>query len=182
MLEFTRGVVLSREQSKHRDGRRKQGRVRAIGALGSAALLLACGLVGILTWNASDRVLHPPRVSYAGLIRRYRTLASQAVTFHGAGGALISGRFFPGRTRATIILSHGYGATQEQMLPWASFLHQAGFSVLTYDMRGVGTAAAPSPLVRWNNATWSRRWTTWCRGPTLTRTGSRPSVSPWAVR
>ncbi len=144
--EDTMGIALSKGQPKHQGGRRKHGRPRAIGALASTAILLACGLVAILTWNASDHVLHPPHVSYAGLLRRYRTLASQAVTFHGAGGALISGRFFPGRTRATIILSHGYGATQEQMLPWASFLHRAGFSVLTYDMRGVGHSSGSITL------------------------------------
>ncbi len=52
--------------------------------------------------------------------------------------ARIAAEFFPGERRATIILSHGYGDHQEQMLPYADFLHKRGFSVLTYDMRNRG--------------------------------------------
>jgi dipeptidyl aminopeptidase/acylaminoacyl peptidase len=98
------------------------------------------------TWKDSDRVLHPSQASFAGLVRRYGALTSEAISLHGAGGARISGHFFPGRTRATVILSHGYGASQEQMLPWANFLHRAGFSVLTYDMRGVGHSSGSITL------------------------------------
>lgn len=38
----------------------------------------------------------------------------------------------------TIVLSHGYGDNRLQMLPWVEFLHQHGYSALTYDMRDRG--------------------------------------------
>ncbi|MGH2345987.1 MAG: alpha/beta hydrolase [Chloroflexota bacterium] len=109
-----------------------------VALFGGGCVVLVCGVLAILGWVASDRVLHPSAMSSAGLISPYRSLSSESVTFHGATGTILSGRFFPGRLHAAIVLSHGYGATQEQMLPRASFLHQAGFSVFTYDMRGSG--------------------------------------------
>ena len=102
---------------------------------------LACGMLGLLGWVASGQVLHPTSAPDAGLPSHYPTLKPQNVTVAGTNGTLLAGRFFPGRTTATIILSHGYGATQDQMLPWANFLHQAGFSVFTYDMRGCGQSS-----------------------------------------
>jgi alpha-beta hydrolase superfamily lysophospholipase len=48
------------------------------------------------------------------------------------------GRIFPGRERATVVLSHGYGGDQDEMLPVASTLHAAGLTVVTYDERGRG--------------------------------------------
>ena len=100
--------------------------------------VLACALLALLAWRASEQVLHPPAASYAALVSRYSALRGVHVSFRSATGITIVGRFFPGRTRATIIISHGFGAQQEQMLPWVSFLHRAGFSAFTYDMRGRG--------------------------------------------
>jgi pimeloyl-ACP methyl ester carboxylesterase len=123
------------------NGRPARRTVVFVALFGTGFVALACVAFAILGWVASDRVLHPPAASSAGLINPYRTLSSEIVTFHGATGTVLSGRFFPGRVQATIVLSHGYGADQEQMLPWASFLHQAGFSVFTYDMRGSGKSS-----------------------------------------
>lgn len=116
--------------------------LRAAGGLG--LVILVCIPFGILVWRDSEQVLHPPAVSYAALMSRYRTLHGDDVSFRSGTGVTIFGRFFPGRTHATIILSHGYGAQQEQMLPWVNFLHQAGFSVFTYDMRGRGRSGGIS--------------------------------------
>lgn len=127
--------VLSRSTSGHPRSLRRI--VAIIVTCGVALIVLCCAILGLLVWRASEQALHPLVTSYPGL-SHYPALKAQGVTFRGATGTTISGRFFPGRSRATIILSHGYGADQDQMLPWASFLHKAGFSVFTYDMRGYG--------------------------------------------
>jgi len=54
---------------------------------------------------------------------------------------LQTGRFFAGSNGATIVLSHGYGGTQDELLPVVDFLARAGFSVLTYDLRGCGRSS-----------------------------------------
>ncbi|GAC1397976.1 MAG: alpha/beta hydrolase [Chloroflexota bacterium] len=100
-------------------------------------LLYLCALIG-LGWRASDQLIHPPEAAHKWNLHDYPRLTSESITFRSKTGTLIAGSFFPGKRRATVILSHGYGGNQGAMLPWANFLHRAGFSVVTYDMRGSG--------------------------------------------
>ncbi len=65
-------------------------------------------------------------------------LSAEEVKVKSRTGVVLAGRFFRGRTKATIVLSHGYGGNQDEMLPTASALHDAGFNVFTYDLRGCG--------------------------------------------
>ncbi len=61
-------------------------------------------------------------------------------------GIHLKGWFIPGpgefrtetRKAPTIILTHGWGRSAQQMLPCACFLHQAGFHLILYDVRGHG--------------------------------------------
>jgi dipeptidyl aminopeptidase/acylaminoacyl peptidase len=41
-----------------------------------------------------------------------------------------------------VVLLHGYGGTQDEVLPLANQLHEAGFSVFSYDQRGCGASTA----------------------------------------
>lgn len=104
------------------------------------AVVVICAVVilGIVAWIGSERAIHPAAPHYSWSLATYPQLHPQAVGFTGADGVHIAGRFFPGRSHATIVLSHGFGQDEEQMLPWAAFLHDAGYSVLTYDMRARG--------------------------------------------
>lgn len=101
-------------------------------------LVLAIVVLGGVGWVGSERAIHPSAVTYPWRLGDYSTLHPLAVTFISRTHTRIAGRFFPGRSHATIVLSHGYGDNQNQMLPWAAFLNQAGFSVFTYDMRDRG--------------------------------------------
>ncbi|MFQ6113240.1 MAG: alpha/beta hydrolase [bacterium] len=42
------------------------------------------------------------------------------------------------RKAPTIVLTHGWGRSAQQMLPYAQFLHKAGFHLILYDVRGHG--------------------------------------------
>ncbi len=111
-------------------------------ALTLVALLVALAVVvlGGVGWVGSERALHPKPATYAWSLADYPNLKPEPVTVASPTGATLAGRFFPGRSRATIVLSHGYGDNQDQMLPWADFLNRAGFSVFTYDMRDRGAS------------------------------------------
>ena len=37
-----------------------------------------------------------------------------------------------------VILVHGFKSSREEMLPWARFIHEAGYNVLLFDTRGCG--------------------------------------------
>ena len=105
-------------------------------ALAGFVMLLIIGLLGV-GWVGSERAIHPARAHYPGPAE-FPDLHPQPITFDSRTHTRIAAEFFPGEKHATIVLSHGYGDNQAQMLPYAQFLHNDGFSVLTYDMRNRG--------------------------------------------
>lgn len=103
----------------------------ALAAAGFAAATLAYAYVAT----------HPPR-------RRFtRTPADvdvefEEVTFRSQDGLKLSGWFlpapFPAETQGVVVLCHGYPQNRLEMLPYAQFLHEAGFAALVFDFRALG--------------------------------------------
>lgn len=119
-----------------RSPRRRRRRLMA--ALVAILLLATLGALGGVGWVGSERALHQPPKSFPWHLADYPNLRPETVTLPSPTGITIAGTFFPGASRATIILSHGYGNDQREVLPLADFLQRAGFSVFTYDMRARG--------------------------------------------
>ena len=109
-------------------------------ALIMVALLLAVAVavLGGVGWVGSERAIHQPDKEYRWRVADYPNLRAERVTLPSRTGITLAGTFFPGRSRATIVVSHGYGNDQEEVLPFAAFLQRAGYSVFTYDMRHRG--------------------------------------------
>lgn len=103
-------------------------------------MLAVCAILIVLAWRAASGGMDFPPAHYAWSLSSYPALARsmRPMTIHSQTGVTLVGRFFPGRTRATVVLSHGYGGDQGEMLPTANSLHAAGFTVVTYDERGRG--------------------------------------------
>lgn len=60
------------------------------------------------------------------------------VTF-GPADARLEGWLVRGTAGApAVVLGHGFKASREEMLPWARFLHDAGYNVLLFDSRACG--------------------------------------------
>ncbi|MGZ4664038.1 MAG: alpha/beta hydrolase [Frankiaceae bacterium] len=106
--------------------------------VGSGVILAAAASLALLTWVSSNRAIHPGTEEYPWSLRDYPELRPQEVNVPSSTGVNIAGRFFPGRRPETVVLSHGYGGSQDEMLPVAAFLHSAGLNVFTYDLRGSG--------------------------------------------
>ena len=102
-----------------------------------AIVLVAGALVG-LGWEASGRAIHPGCGTYEWTARDFPALEAEEVVVESSTGARLAGRFFHGREDATIVLLHGYGGNQDELLPLADQLHDAGYSIFTYDQRGCG--------------------------------------------
>jgi fermentation-respiration switch protein FrsA (DUF1100 family) len=94
--------------------------------------------MGAVCWSASEKAIHPRLHGYDWSLSTYPDLAPREVHFRTRDGVVLEGRVFSGVKPGMIMLSHGYGDTQDQMLPIAHFLHEAGFSVFTYNMRSRG--------------------------------------------
>jgi fermentation-respiration switch protein FrsA (DUF1100 family) len=67
--------------------------------------------------------------------RHYPDLCPEHIQVRSADNIFLDGRFFHGDRPSLIILASGYGDTQDQMLPIAKFLHDAGFGDLTFNSR-----------------------------------------------
>ena len=135
----TREVREGAPRPAARRARTRGATLRRIGKIVLAlVVLLAVAVVGGVGWIGSERAIHRAPNNYSWGLNDYPNLKPEPVTIASRTGTRIAGRFFPGRSRTTIILSPGYGDRQEQMLPWADFLSRAGYSVFTYDMRARG--------------------------------------------
>jgi dipeptidyl aminopeptidase/acylaminoacyl peptidase len=107
-------------------------------AIGVGAVLAVCLIAVVLAWRASSVLMNPPLVPYSWSLATYPALkaSEQPLTIHSSTGVTLTGRFFRGTEGATVVLSHGYGGDQDEMLPVANALHAAGFNVVTYNERG----------------------------------------------
>jgi pimeloyl-ACP methyl ester carboxylesterase len=67
-----------------------------------------------------------------------------------SGRVMLNGWFIPAKMSPaecpTIILSHGWGHNGGRMLFMARMLHEAGFGVFLYDVRGHGMSASDGPI------------------------------------
>lgn len=106
------------------------------GAIGSM-MTLGVAAASVAAWIWAGRMADP-RPSDTFHLADYPALKFEPVTFVSRTGVTLSGRFFPGNGGATVVLTHGYGGSQDEMLPVADLLTHAGFGVLTYDSRGMG--------------------------------------------
>ena len=121
--------------ARSRPGKSRFKSVVRIAAIGFVPALMA--LLGRIGWIGSERAIHPAASHYAALAE-YPDLHPNEIRFQSRTRVAIAALFFPGARHAAIVLSHGYGDNQAQMLPFAEFLHRAGYSVFTYDMRNRG--------------------------------------------
>jgi uncharacterized protein len=98
-------------------------------------LLLSLVCLATIGWIGSERALHPDYHHYDWSLATYPDLHPEHIQVQAADKIVLDGRFFHGARPALVILASGYGDSQDQMLPIAEFLYDAGFSVLTFDSR-----------------------------------------------
>lgn len=128
-----------------RRGSRRRVILWALGLCATLVAVVCAGLV-VFAWQAATTNMELPPAHYAWNLQSYPALARVAspLTIHSRTGVTLVGRFFRGRSEATIVLSHGYGGSQDEMLPVANMLHAAGFTVVTYNERGRGGSGGQS--------------------------------------
>ncbi len=106
--------------------------------LSAIVVALASAAFFGIGWTASERAIHPAAAHYPKALADFPDLHPLPVSFESRTQIRIAAWFLPGERRATVVLSHGYGDNQVQMLPYADFLVRQGFTILTYDMRNRG--------------------------------------------
>src|SRR5947209_11173931 len=122
----------ARSLAKKRGGLRVSKLRRIVAVLCALVLVLPVAAVGTVGWIGSERAIHPHAVTYTWRLTDYPNLRPQNVTFISRTGIKIAARFFPGRSHATVILSHRHGDNQNHLLPWADVLTKAAHPALPY--------------------------------------------------
>ncbi|HKQ80091.1 MAG TPA: alpha/beta fold hydrolase [Blastocatellia bacterium] len=87
-------------------------------------------------WGAGSFLSHSVNRS-VGALPRY--LEGRHVEFESGSGSKLSGWLIPGHNGAgSVVLMHGFRGDRRQMLGRATFLNQAGYSVLLFDFQAHG--------------------------------------------
>lgn len=107
---------------------------------GAVLVFLSLLVLGGIGWVGSERALHPGYYHYKWTLASFPDLHPENIEIQSATGVTLRGRFFPSTGRSLVVLASGYGDTQDQMLPFAEFLHKAGFNSLTFNMRARATS------------------------------------------
>jgi fermentation-respiration switch protein FrsA (DUF1100 family) len=103
-----------------------------------ALLGLAVVFIAIVGWIGSERALRPAYGHYDQKLSDFPDLKPQPFIVRSETGIDLYGDFFPGTNHAMVVLVSGYGDTEDLMLPYAEFLHRAGFNTLVYNPRARG--------------------------------------------
>ncbi|MGE5378551.1 MAG: alpha/beta hydrolase [Bacteroidota bacterium] len=100
-------------------------------------------LLVLLVWFLRNPVrkafyfAHPPRrISWV----MDTPLPLRDVTFKSGDGLTLFGRFLPSRNRATVLLVHGLGQANQDMLVYAEHLASQGFGIFMIDLRAHGSS------------------------------------------
>ena len=104
-----------------------------------AVLSAFTGVLFVIAWFISQRVLHPPHKQEDHTLADF-DLPAQDMTILSRDGTRLAGWYIPvrGPPAPGIVLSHGHGRSRSELLPHANFLHHAGYAVLVFDYRHRG--------------------------------------------
>ena len=96
---------------------------------------LVIAILGTVAWVGSERALNPDFRETPWGVEDFPELGFEEISFESDTGVTLEGRFFPGEHEATVIALHGFSERQDQVLPKAEMLTEAGFNVLSYNGR-----------------------------------------------
>jgi uncharacterized protein len=99
------------------------------------AALLAVWIAG--SFIGERTTLHPPRRAL-GPTPAERGMSYSDVAFRTRDGLTLRGWWIPGTDHRTIVMVHGLSNNRREPLDKAGYLHQAGYNLLVFDLRGHG--------------------------------------------
>jgi pimeloyl-ACP methyl ester carboxylesterase len=108
----------------------------------AAVCVVPLGYAAWVGTRSAWRVLHPPRRPVRHTPASFG-MAAERVTVRGADDLPLAGWFVPGEPgRDVVVLSHGVGRDSGMLMPLARTIHDAGFHVLTFDLRNHGDSGS----------------------------------------
>lgn len=117
--------------------RRRWVREIAVHAGRVLAILLALWLLA--SWTMEKVSVHPRHSSDGPTPARYG-LTYRDVSFKDAAGLTLRGWWIPGTRHATVVMVHGWTTSRQEPMSKGRYLHDAGYNLLLFDLRGHGAS------------------------------------------
>ncbi|HYM50955.1 MAG TPA: alpha/beta fold hydrolase, partial [Candidatus Limnocylindrales bacterium] len=115
-------------------------------ALKTIAVLLAIWTVG--SFGLEHITLHPRHWS-VGPPPSANGWAYRNVSFKDSAGLTLRGWWIPGLRHETVIMVHGWTSSRREPMGRADYLHQAGYNLLLFDLRGHGQSDGNYTTIGW---------------------------------
>lgn len=113
----------------------------ALAGMALAAAVVAVGLLLHLFHRRLRISLAAPRVAIMRSLAEHG-VAGETVRIPSRRGKTLVAWWLPGQGRGTVVITHGWGANRELMLPLATPLQAGGWNVLLFDARNHGESDA----------------------------------------
>jgi uncharacterized protein len=123
----------------------------------SLRILSAHGLrlLGILfavwiaaSWTVERQTFHP-RHWGDGPAPSAHGWAYSDVSFTDSAGLVLRGWWIPGSRHRTVVMVHGWTSSRHEPMSKAAYLHDAGYNLLVFDLRGHGTSDGGYTTLGW---------------------------------
>lgn len=108
------------------------------------ALVLAFWLLG--SFAAERLSMHPGRAAL-GATPAHWGMTFSDVSFKTTDGLVLRGWWIPGTLHETVVMVHGLGGNRDEPLSRSAYLHQAGYNLLVFDLRGSGQSDGSGPTM-----------------------------------
>lgn len=124
--------------------RRLRGAVRV-----SLSLFLALIGAWVILSTVAEQVIFHPRRWDVGPSPAARGWVYENVAFKDAAGLTLRGWWIPGASDATLVMVHGWTSSRREPYDKSQYLHDAGYNLLVFDLRGHGRSDGGYTTMSW---------------------------------
>ena len=110
------------------------------------AVLVGVFMVG--SFGMEQWALHPRHWSI-GPAPSARGWAYENVAFKDSAGLTLRGWWIPGTNHKTIVMVHGWTSSRQEPMGRSGYLHDAGYNLLLFDLRGHGQSDGNYTTIGW---------------------------------
>ncbi|MBO0686843.1 MAG: alpha/beta fold hydrolase, partial [Candidatus Dormibacteraeota bacterium] len=100
------------------------------------------------SWTAERVTVHPRRWS-DGPTPAQRGWSYRDVSFRDGAGLTLRGWWIPGTRHQTVVMVHGWTSSRQEPMGKSGYLHDAGYNLLLFDLRGHGTSDGDYTTLGW---------------------------------
>jgi fermentation-respiration switch protein FrsA (DUF1100 family) len=100
------------------------------------------------SWTAERATIHPRRWS-DGPTPAERGWAYRDVSFKDGAGLTLRGWWIPGTRHQSVVMVHGWTSSRQEPMSKSGYLHDAGYNLLLFDLRGHGTSDGDYTTLGW---------------------------------